>query len=88
MWERQGQEVQVALYVRQLYELEGGTATGALQTLLQRRMDDLGLTIAGLEHNRWAITDDVAPPAPPRRSAGSSAKSRLAVLEGGNRETA
>jgi hypothetical protein len=61
MWERYGQELEVALYVRQLERFERPKSSVILGTLVRQMADSLGLTTPGLRANRWKIKrDDVA----------------------------
>jgi len=84
MWEANGLELQVALYIRTLREAESFGTKAATRTELRRQMDDLGLTTYGLAKNRWAI--EAASAAPEKRAAaagGSSVKDRMRVISGG-----
>jgi hypothetical protein len=84
MWERNGQQLEVALYVRTLRDAEKHDAPVASRTLLRQQMDALGLTVPGLRSNRWVIGSQsdqkVIRPNDPDRT---SAKSRLRSIEGG-----
>lgn len=82
MWERNGQELEVALYVRSITVSEGPKATAADRNVTQRKMTDLGLTVPGLRANRWRIVSEVTPAVvKPKRPR--SAKNRLQVVQGG-----
>lgn len=86
MWERFGQEVEVALYVRRLAESEQPGSAVNLGTLVRQMSDSLGLSTPGMRNNRWRIAgDEVA-----ARRAGSeapaprkSSRDRLRVVNGG-----
>lgn len=80
-WERNGQELEVALFVRAVSVAEGPKATAADRNVVQRKMTDLGLTTPGLRANRWRIVD-AAPAAAtgPRKRRG--ARDRLKVIDG------
>lgn len=84
-WEANGQQTEVALFVRTLRDAERPGASASVRTLVQRQMDTLGLTVSGLRANRWIIdTDPVSPKA--RASDGPdrvNAKARFATIEGG-----
>jgi hypothetical protein len=82
MWEQLGQEIQVALYIRNLRDATKTGSSATRMTSLQRQMDNLGLSVPGLAHNRWII-DEGERAAVPRRAQSSSAKDRLEVLQGG-----
>jgi hypothetical protein len=89
-WERNGQELEVALYVRTLAEAEKRGTAAALRTLLRQQQEVLGLSLVGLNRNRWIIGPagpaemvDDEPPAPERRPTGTeepSARARLRLL--------
>lgn len=55
MWERYGQELEVALYVRRLAEAEKPDSAVVLSTLVRQMADSLGLTTPGMRGNRWRI---------------------------------
>lgn len=55
MWEANGQELEVALYVRTIRESELPGAKVALRTLLVRMQEHLGLSQPGLARNHWII---------------------------------
>ena len=91
MWERQRQEVEVALYVRRLAEAEIPGSQVTLSTLVRQMGDSLGLSTPGLRSNRWRIVDQTnkaaepaadSPPATPRKSS----RQRLTVLRGDGAE--
>ncbi|MEV4521460.1 hypothetical protein AB0J77_14625 [Micromonospora tulbaghiae] len=87
MWERLGQELEVAQYVRRLVEVEQPGARANLHTLVRQLGDALGLTIPGMHTHRWRIADGAAEPrqssvrtpAPPART---SARDRFRVIDG------
>lgn len=58
MWERYGQDLEVALYVRRLTEAEELESKVNLSTLVRQMADSLGLTTPGLRANRWKIARD------------------------------
>jgi hypothetical protein len=61
MWERYGQEFEVALYVRRFSEAELMDSRVNLSTLIRQMADSLGLTTPGMRANRWRIAvDEVA----------------------------
>lgn len=89
MWERLGQEFEVALYVRRLAEAEEPGSAVALSTLVRQMADGLGLTTPGLRANRWRIERPEAVVAPtsgsaPVSIAPTSARARLKALSGGS----
>jgi len=85
-WERYGQELQVALYVRRLAEVEVPGAPASIGTLVRQMADALGLTIPGMRSLRWHLgSDSVATPSgpkPARPVRRTSARNRLTVVPG------
>lgn len=88
MWERYGQELEVALYVRRFSEAEMMDSRVNLSTLVRQMADSLGLTTPGMRANRWRI--DRLEEAAPERSgstkasrASNSARARLRAVSGG-----
>lgn len=82
MWEREGQDFTVALYVRRLVEAEQHDSKVNLSTLVKQLGEGLGLTSPGMRSNRWKIApekpdDDTGTP------VAASAKTRLTVVAGG-----
>ncbi|MEU1497000.1 hypothetical protein [Streptomyces sp. NPDC005732] len=88
MWERYGQEIEVALYVRRLAEAEKPEAFVNLGTLVRQMADALGLTTPGMRANRWRIDrageEDEAPTGPTTLIAPASARARLRAVSGGS----
>lgn len=88
MWERQGQELEVALYVRNLVLVERPGSTVAAGTLLRQQSEPLGLTTPGLQRNRWRIgrgdqAAAAANEAPTEKTpARRSSRGRLTVVDG------
>jgi hypothetical protein len=91
MWERYGQELEVALYVRRLTEAELMDSRVNLTTLVRQMADSLGLTTPGMRANRWRINRDDEPagqrPAVTKaaEAAPTSARARLRAIDGGSR---
>lgn len=73
MWERAGQHVEVALYVRRLTEAEKPESSTALNTLVRQMADALGLTIPGMRVNRWKIAVDQVEQKRTERAAAAEA---------------
>lgn len=86
MWERLGQELEVAQYVRRLVEVEQPGARANLHTLVRQLGDALGLTIPGMHAHRWRIADGSPEKQPaPRKAAAparTSARDRFRVIDG------
>jgi hypothetical protein len=89
MWERYGQEIEVALYARRLAEAEKPESAVVLSTLVRQMADSLGLTTPGMRGNRWRIDrvseedETVAGPSAPVVEA-ASARARLRAVPGGS----
>jgi hypothetical protein len=58
MWERQGLDFQVAMYVRTFLEAAEMGAPASLKTAVLRMEDTLGLSTVGLAALRWRIPVD------------------------------
>lgn len=88
MWEAYGWQSQVAIYVRHLRMAEDPKASATARALLLRQEDALGISIGGLQRNRWIIAADDIPEPFDEDEAGdrplpiSTAKKRLAELRG------
>jgi hypothetical protein len=83
MWERNGQELEVALYVRSLAAAEHLDASVASRTLVRQQQEALGLSVPGLARNRWRIEHvEASSPRPARRPGRSSVRDRLRVVTG------
>jgi len=89
MWERYGQEYEVALYVRRFSEAESLDSRVNLSTLVRQMADSLGLTTPGMRANRWRIaSDEVAErressaSAPSGQARKRSARDRFKVVPG------
>lgn len=78
-WERQHQELEVALFVRRLAEAESAEAAVNLGTLVRQMSDSLGMTTPGMRANRWVIVDD-APAEDDKPVARTSSRGRLSVV--------
>ena len=84
MWERNGQELEVAIYVRTLVEAERRRVPTGVRTLLRQQQEALGLSLPGLLRNRWRI-EDSAPARKELAATGTeqpSARERLKSLNG------
>ncbi|MGC5033066.1 hypothetical protein [Micromonospora sp. DT229] len=86
MWERLGQELEVAQYVRRLVEVEQPGARANLHTLVRQLGDALGLTIPGMHTHRWRIAEatEVKRPAAKKAAAPArkAARDRFQVING------
>lgn len=86
MWERNGQQLEVAMYVRAVVDAESPRASVSARTLVRQQMDSLGLTVPGLRTNRWKIVRESQPQPAAQTGASrgrASAKDRLKLVEGG-----
>jgi len=81
MWERNGQEHEVALYVRRAAAAEDIDAPVTLCQLVRQLQETLGLSLPGMHRNRWKIAaDEVAGKRDTPKT--SSAKDRFTVVAG------
>lgn len=86
-WERNGQELEVALYVRTFGDAEMPEASASVRTLVKQQQEALGISLPGLARNRWRIAgpDAAAPSASParaRRASSGAARDRFKVVTG------
>lgn len=61
-WEDMGQELEVALFVRTLAEAERADARVDVKKMVRGYLDSLGLSVAGMNRNRWKIAPAVEGP--------------------------
>lgn len=83
MWEAHGHVLEVALYVRSVKDAERPNAPTSARLLVQRQMDALGLTEAGMRTNRWIIDTADVPADRQWQATGTetpNAKTRLELL--------
>ena len=83
VWEEEGQQDVVAIYVRRFCEAEERMSATNLSTLVRQMADSLGLTTPGMRANRWIIVqpEEKDSKAAPRRR--SSSKAKLTVVSDG-----
>lgn len=84
MWEANGQQNEVALYVRSFRDAEQADAGTALRTLVRQQMDSLGISLPGLRGCHWIIDPPDAQPSRKAPGTDGTAKSRWKVLDGGS----
>ncbi|MCW2904913.1 MAG: hypothetical protein JWO67_7178 [Streptosporangiaceae bacterium] len=84
MWERLGQEYEVAMCARMLARAEVPRSSVELLKTVKQFFDSLGLSTAGMLRNRWRLTDAASAPAPTastrKAPARKSSRSRLKVV--------
>ncbi len=80
MWEANGQDVEVALYVRSLADAERPKAPVALRTLVRQQQEALGVSIPGLARNRWTIDHRDTEQAVVPSEARETTKDRLRLM--------
>lgn len=90
MWERNGQEVEVAMYVRTLVAAESDKAPVAARVLVVRQQEVLGISLTGLARNRWRIESRAEVTKKTRSTqratpVRSTARNRLRVVSGGKK---
>ena len=87
MWDRLGQQIEVAMFVRKLGEAELPKASVELQKVVRQYLDSLGLSVQGMLRNRWKIAPPVEAPeaagSEPVRPRRPSARTRLKVVPDG-----
>ena len=76
VWQRNGQELEVALYVRSLVAAEALDAPTNLRTLVKQQQEALGISLPGLHRNRWRI-GEVAEAEPEVKRPASNVVSML-----------
>jgi len=81
-WEDNGQEWEVALFVRSLARAEQPSAPIQMRVLTRQFMDALGLTIAGMRVNRWTLGEPEQTRAKASAATGPSARDRLRLVVG------
>lgn len=88
-WEDMGQELEVALFVRTLAEAERADARVDVKKMVRGYLDSLGLSVAGMNRNRWKIAQAIEGPADaeaawtPTAAGRPSARDRLKVVPSG-----
>jgi len=82
-WERQNQQIEVALYIRRLVEAEEPDSMVTLSTLVRQLGDSLGITQPGMRANRWRIGAAETPAPKTQPTATKSARDRFTVVQGG-----
>ncbi|MFH9728318.1 hypothetical protein ACH4M4_35970 [Streptomyces sp. NPDC017254] len=88
-WADMGQELEVALFVRTLAEAETPEARVDVKKMIRSYLDSLGLSVAGMNRNRWKIAPAVeeAEPVGPAVNVEPvrrpSARDRLKVVPSG-----
>lgn len=80
-WERNGQDVEVAFYVRTMVAAEKRDAKTNLRTLVRQQQDALGISLPGLQRNRWRIGAATAAAAP--ETQAQATRTRFKVVTGG-----
>jgi len=86
-WEAMDQALEVALFVRTLAEAERGDGRVDVKKMVRSYLDSLGLSVAGMNRNRWkiapAIDEPAAAPEAPPAARRPSARDRLKVVPSG-----
>lgn len=89
-WERNGQEEEVAIYVRALVVAEDPSAPTSSRVLVRQLQDSLGISLPGMQRLRWHIgepksfvVDADGATKKPRTVRGTPARDRFRVIDGG-----
>ncbi|MER7799012.1 hypothetical protein ABTX71_01640 [Streptomyces parvulus] len=87
-WEDMGQELEVALACRTLAEAERADGRVDVKKMVRSYLDSLGLSVAGMNRNRWKVAPaveeaDAAPAAVAESVRRPSARDRLKVVPSG-----
>ncbi|MYS34921.1 hypothetical protein GT025_12455 [Streptomyces sp. SID4920] len=87
-WEAMGQELEVALFVRTLAEAERADGRVDVKKMVRSYLDSLGLSVAGMNRNRWKVAPAVDEPAAEAEAVAApvrrpSARDRLKVVPSG-----
>lgn len=86
-WERNGQQDEVAFYVRSFVEAEAHHAPVASRTLVKQLQEALGISLPGLARNRWRIgpllTAASKSTGQRARRSGGRSRDRFEVIDGG-----
>lgn len=82
MWEQNGQESEVAMYVRTFVAAEEPDASMQSRTLLRQQQEALGINLPGLARNRWRI-DVEGPSAIKKNARVRASRNGLRVVNGG-----
>ncbi|MEU3620614.1 hypothetical protein ABZ725_51520 [Streptomyces sp. NPDC006872] len=86
-WEDMGQELEVALFVRTLAEAERVDGRVDVKKMVRGYLDSLGLSVTGMNRNRWKVAPAVEEPAETAPAAAParrpSARDRLKVVPSG-----
>jgi len=82
MWERLGQELEVALFVRKLAEAEQPRASVELQKVVRQYLGSLGLSVEGMLRHRWRIegAEPLIKPSTTSTPKRRTSRSRLKVV--------
>lgn len=82
MWQHLRQDIEVALYVRRLVQVEQRDSPASVGTLVRQMADNLGLTTPGMLRNRWRIGEPEPKTARRPAVASRSARDRFKVVNG------
>lgn len=82
LWERAGQELEVALFVRAVKDAEASDAPVAVRTLVRQQMEALGVSVPGMLRNRWRIAEADSG-ADDEADDADDPRNRLTVVAGG-----
>lgn len=84
MWERLGQDFEVASYVRLLVRAESPRSSAIVWGQVKMFAESLGLSVSGMQRNKWTVgTIEPEAPASPQGSPVASLTARLKAVSDG-----
>ena len=86
MWEKNHQELEVAMHCRSFAAAELMNAPTNTRTLVRQQQEALGISLPGLHRNHWRIDGDTPAAAPtpkPPKAKKSQRRGGLKVVKGG-----
>lgn len=83
MWEREGHELEVALYVRALAAAERGDTKAATRTLVRQYQEELGISKTGMARHGWRLPAGTGDQHAAAATVAAPARSRFKVVTGG-----
>lgn len=85
VWEANGQELEVALYVRAVRIASNPKAKSGDRNLVKQLLEHLGLSQPGLARNHWMIVDDAAIVEPGSAADGATGAAPIPISDARDR---